>query len=104
MNCLLWNRKSDFYPGGAGESLSSKEEYFDCSCFWPPGIGAASDPHLSTCPGVADFFLECNALRFEREEWPSAEVLEDAEVSQNGLFEPFIYINEHFTKTDSGQT
>jgi hypothetical protein len=78
-------QKSDFYPGGAGESLSSKEEYFDCSCFWPPGIGAASDPHLSTCPGVADFFLECNALRFEREEWPSAEVLEDAEVSQNGL-------------------
>jgi hypothetical protein len=25
-------------------------------------------------------------------------------VSKNGLFEPFIYKNEHFTKTGSGQT
>jgi hypothetical protein len=26
------------------------------------------------------------------------------QVSKNGLFEPFIYKNEHFTKTGSGQT
>jgi hypothetical protein len=25
-------------------------------------------------------------------------------VSKNGLFEPFIYKNDHFTKTGSGQT
>jgi hypothetical protein len=25
-------------------------------------------------------------------------------VSKNGLFEPFMYKNEHFTKTGSGQT
>jgi hypothetical protein len=27
-----------------------------------------------------------------------------AGTTKNGLFEPFIYINEHFTKTGSGQT
>ena len=25
-------------------------------------------------------------------------------VRENGIFEPFIYINEHFAKTGSGQT
>ena len=60
------NHKYRLLPGGEGEKLSSKEEYFDCSCFWSPGIGVASDPHLSTCPGAVDFFRVCNALRFTK--------------------------------------
>jgi hypothetical protein len=32
------------------------------------------------------------------------EILGPTSVSKNGLFEPFIYKNDHFTKTGSGQT
>ena len=70
--------KTTFFPNGDREELSSREEHFDCSCYWPEGIGSRSDPHLSTHPGIADFFLECNALRFERQDWPSATELAGA--------------------------
>jgi hypothetical protein len=90
--------KTDLFPGMASERLSSKEQYadlsmllfavmtphglpqlayccctgsryFDCACFWPPGVGTDDDPHLSTHSGVADFFLRCNESRFERSDW-----------------------------------
>ena len=61
--------KTNLFPGMASEQLSSKEQYFDCACFWPPGVGSDDDPHLSTHSGVADFFLRCNESRFERNDW-----------------------------------
>jgi hypothetical protein len=42
--------------------------------------------------------------QFEITSATTREVVSVSWVSKNGLFEPFMYKNEHFTKTGSGQT
>lgn len=65
-----WYKKTLFGESSANTALSPQEEHFDCACFWPPSIGSAENPHDSLDDGIAEFFLECNAIRFNRADWP----------------------------------
>jgi hypothetical protein len=68
-----------------------------------------SSSHVSSSPSFrfVSFRLDCcRPLDLKKLQAELAEEASHAvkEVSKNGPFEPFIYKNEHFTKTGSGQT
>ena len=55
-------------------------------------------------PDDDGFWAVCCFARLQAVGWVLRCVYLSKSVRKNGIFEPFIYNNEHFTKTGSGQT
>jgi len=84
-----WYNSSLFGSSAAVELRSSQEQNFDRMCSWPVEIvGSQSDPHDSLNPGIASFFLDCNMVRMQRNDWPAASELESATVLTFSHFIP----------------
>jgi ubiquitin carboxyl-terminal hydrolase 47 len=85
------------------ETLDGDNQYH-CEKCEKEGRGAKQDAEKGLKLSKVPYILSIGLKRFEYDWERDCRAKVDDRVSKNGLFEPFIYINEHFAKTGSGQT